>query len=72
MQVYWDKLGSEGSNLPQEIEVRRGVEVLRNLAWSRKDETEFLGWIMGFSLPLSIILEQMQMEVGYDDWEVFI
>ena len=32
MQTYHDKLGSEGSNLPQEIEVRRGVEVLRNLA----------------------------------------
>ena len=57
MQVYHGKLGSEGSNLPEEIEARRGVEVLRNLAWSSEDETEFLEGNMGFSLSLSKIVE---------------
>ena len=48
MQVYYNKLGSEGSNLPQGIELRKGVEMLRIWAPSYEDETEFLEEKYGF------------------------
>ena len=56
MQVYYNKLGSEGSNLPQGIELRKGVEMLRIWAPSYEDETEFSGREIWVSLFLSLNL----------------